>query len=250
MSKCKIITLMFHRVEDQSQPLSHTQFARYLHYLQQHFPIVVPGDPLPQDGIAICLTFDDGYFDFYQYVYPLLLERQIKAILAVSPYYIVENTGLSADERLAVPYPQGMQDNLHLSKVPFCTWQELQEMADSKHVLIAAHGYKHADLSQKNANFTEEIITSKQLLENKLQTKIAYFIYPYGKMSRFAHKLVSATYDYGFRIGSSLNQGWDQKRKMIYRIDADSLWTEMHPIDNRLIKQLSIKYWLNRLRRK
>lgn len=250
MANCKIITLMFHRIEDESQNYSHQQFSHYLAYLKQHFPIVVPGDELPENGVAICLTFDDAYFDFYQYVYPLLREHQIKAILAVSPHFIVENTSLSAKERLSVPYPKGMHDGLHQSKVPFCTWQELQEMAQSRYVLIAAHGYQHENLAQKTANFSQEIIRSKKILEQKCQTQVAHFIYPYGKMSRFAHQLVSKHYDYGFRIGSSLNQGWDRKRKMIYRIDADSLWTQMRPIDNKLIRQLSIKYWLNRLRRK
>jgi len=250
MSECKIITLMFHRIHDDSQNYDHTQFSCYLSYLKQHYPIVVPSDPLPKSGVVICLTFDDAYFDFYEYVFPLLRQHQIKAILAVSPYYIVENTKLSAMERLAVPYPQGMQDNLHQTKVPFCTWQELQEMTDSKQVLIASHGYQHENLADNHANFTQEITASKRILEEKLRTKVAYFIYPYGKMSRFAHTMVSKTYDYGFRIGSSLNHGWDQKRKMIYRIDADPLWTQMRPIDSRLIRQLSFKYWLNRLRRK
>lgn len=250
MSECKIITLMFHRVHDQSQNYDHEQFSRYLCYLTKNYPIVVPGDTLPKSGVAICLTFDDAYFDFYQYVYPLLCKYRIKAILAVSPHYIVENTALGAKERLAVPYPQGMQDNLHETKVPFCTWKELQEMADSKQVLIASHGYQHENLADNNAHFTQEIIKSKGILEKRLNTHVAYFIYPYGKMSRFAHTMVSKTYDYGFRIGSSLNHGWDQKRKMIYRIDADPLWTQMRPIDNRLIRQLSLKYWLNRLRRK
>ncbi|HRE32021.1 MAG TPA: polysaccharide deacetylase family protein, partial [Candidatus Berkiella sp.] len=189
---CKVIALMFHRVQDQSQHYSHEQFSRYLSYLKQHFPIVVPGDPLPTNGIAICLTFDDAYFDFYQFVYPLLHQHQIKAILAVSPYYIVEKTALDAASRLAVPYPQGMENNLHQTKVPFCTWQELQEMTNSDWVQIAAHGYKHANLSSKTANFQEEVITSKKILENKLRTHVAYFIYPYGKMSRFAHKIVSS----------------------------------------------------------
>lgn len=250
MSQCKIITLMFHRIHDDSQNFDHEQFGRYLQYLKAHFPIVVPGDPLPDKGIAICLTFDDAYFDFYQYVYPKLQQLKIKAIIAVSAHYIVEHTTLCADERLSVPYPQGMQSHLYQTKVPFCTWQELQEMADSQLVLIASHGYKHENLADKNADFSQEIIVSKGILEKRLNTKVAYFIYPYGKMSRFAHQLVSKTYDYGIRIGSSLNQGWDQKRKMVYRIDADPLWTEMRPIDNKLIRQLSFKYWLNRLRRK
>jgi peptidoglycan/xylan/chitin deacetylase (PgdA/CDA1 family) len=250
MSECKIITLMFHRVHDESQNYNYQQFAQYLSYLKQHYPIVVPGDKLPPKGVAICLTFDDAYYDFYHYVFPLLRQHQTKAILAVSPHYIVEGTNLNAHERLAVPYPQGMQDNLHQLKVPFCTWKELKEMAETPHVLFASHGYQHENLADKNANFIQEISASKGILERKLGTNVHYFIYPYGKMSRFAHRMVSKTYDYGFRIGSSLNHGWDQKRKMIYRIDADPLWTQMRPIDNRLIRQLSLKYWLNRLRRK
>lgn len=78
MSECKVITLMFHRVHDESQNYDHQQFSRYLSYLKQHYPIVVPGDKLPSKGVAICLTFDDAYFDFYHYVYPLLRQHQQK----------------------------------------------------------------------------------------------------------------------------------------------------------------------------
>src|SRR4029078_10371494 len=152
MVSTRIITLMFHRVFEPHLGYDPAQFERYLQYLLEHYPIVVPGDNLKRNAISICLTFDDAYYDFYYYVYPLLKKYNIKAILAVPVKYILDTTTLSAQTRLSVPYPQGMADNLFAQKAPFCTWEELREMADGKHVIMASHGFAHADLSHPNTD--------------------------------------------------------------------------------------------------
>lgn len=244
----RVLTLMFHRVNDASLGYQPQQFARYLDYLVNHFPIVVPGEALPQVPLAICLTFDDAYYDFYHNVYPLLLEYKIKAILAVPAKYIIDNTQLDSDTRLSVPYAHNMEDPSHQAKVPFCTWDELRQMAQSQHVLIASHGYQHANLADKATDLSQEIITSKQILEKQLSLPINYFVYPFGKMNSKVHQKICQHYAYGIRIGSALNKGWDEKRRYVYRINADPLWTTHTPIQAQLLKKLTFKYWLNRLR--
>lgn len=250
MAKTRIITLMFHRVHDDSRNVSQTQFAAYLDYLTKHFPIVTPYQTLPDQPIAICLTFDDAYFDFYHCVFPLLKKYNIKALLAVSTKYIVEDTALSALDRLSVPYPQGMENDLHQEKVPFCTWKELREMADSGLVEMASHGHAHANLADPATNLAEEITYSRMLLEQKLNCVVRYFVYPYGRMTRKVHQTVTQTYEAGIRIGSSLNRGWDQKNRYLYRVDADHLWLKGLPINSAFIRKLTVKFWANRLRGK
>lgn len=248
MAKTRIITLMFHRVNDQTSTLSANQFSQYLAYLVKHFPIVVPGDPLPATPYAICLTFDDAYYDFYHHVYPLLKLHQIKALLAVPVKYIIEKTDLSSHSRLSIPYPQGMESPIYEQKVPFCTWQELREMAKSNRVLMASHGFAHANLADKKTNILEEIEYSKRKLEHELAIPIRHFVYPYGKMNLRVHKVVCQHYDYGIRIGSALNIGWEHRNHFIYRIDAEQLYTDNKPISKRLIFKSTVKYWANRIR--
>ncbi|MFI4936997.1 MAG: polysaccharide deacetylase family protein [Candidatus Berkiellales bacterium] len=247
MTKTRIIALMFHRVNDPYSGCHPDQFAQYLDYLVKHFPIVVPGE-LAHEAVAICLTFDDAYYDFYHHVYPLLKQYQIKALLAVPVKYIVNDTALSAETRLSTPYPQGMEGLTYQRKVAFCTWQELREMAASGHVMIASHGFAHVAHTDKNVNLTQEIFESKQRLEDELNLTVKYFVYPFGKMTRQSHKLVRQVYDYGIRIGSALNLGWKHSGQLIYRIDATPLWTQQQPIGKKLIYQTTLKYWRNRIR--
>lgn len=246
----RIITLMFHRVNDESLHYTPQQFATYLDYLTKHFPIVLPGDPIPKGKTAICLTFDDGYFDFYNDVFPLLKQLKIQAILAVPAKYIVNKATQNAAVRLSVPYAHDMDDIENQRKEPFCSWTELKEMHNSQCVIIASHGFRHANLADAQTNLMEEIITSKQILESQLNAPIRYFVYPFGKMNSQAHQLVQQHYEFGIRIGSALNLNWDRKNQFVYRINADPLWTQNKPITTGLIAKLTIKYWLNRARRK
>jgi peptidoglycan/xylan/chitin deacetylase (PgdA/CDA1 family) len=215
MPKTKIINLMFHQVTDPEK------FTAFLEYLVKHFPIVIPGEPLPHAKVVVSLSFDDAYSDFYHIVYPLLLKHQIKAILAVPVSYI--------------------------DKDSYCTWQQLDEMAQSGLVAIASHSHTHANLNQ-STHLHQEIVLSKQILEQKLNHKVNYFVYPYGRFTRKIHKMVCQHYDYGIRIGSALNQGWDLKNRHVYRINADPLWLNGKIIDEKLIQKLTFKYWVNRVR--
>lgn len=250
MKKPDIVTLMFHRVADASQNFHPQQFAYYLDYLVHNFPIVVPGQTLPDEKVAVCLTFDDAYFDFYHYVYPLLQKHKVKAILAVPTKYILEETTASPETRLSVPYAYNMEDPHLAEKAPLCTWQELNEMIQSKYVVLAAHGHRHANLAEKTTDYHQEIVVSKQILEAKLGRIIPYFVYPFGRMNGEAHQEVLKHYDYGIRIGGALNKGWDETNRFVYRINADPLWLHSRSIDKPLLRKLAFKYWVNRVRKK
>jgi len=245
----QVLTFMFHRVDCTQTRCCPKQFAKYLDYLVNHFPIVTPDDPLDA-ALSVCLTFDDAYYDFYHHVFPLLQRYQIKAILAVPTHYILADTPLDAKVRLSVPYPQGMQTPLYQQKAPFCTWKEIKEMADSPWVQIASHSVSHANLAHPQTNIEQEVMLSQQILEQHLNRKIRYFVYPYGKMTRTVHHYVQQHYDYGIRIGSAINYGWDQKNRHLYRVDADALWKANIPISRLFIHKISLKYWANRLRAK
>lgn len=246
--KPKVLTLMFHRVDAPQLGCAPEQFARYLQYLIQHFPIVLPGEKL-NAPLSIFLTFDDAYYDFYHYVYPLLRQHNIKALLAVPTQYITASTQLEPKQRLQLPSYEFMEAS-YQDKAPLCTWQELKEMHDSGHVLMANHSHSHANLANDDIDFEKEILTSKQILEQQLNTTINYFVYPYGKMTRALHKMVCQNYQFALRIGGAINYHWDYQNQHIYRVTADHLWTQGKPITSALIYQLSFKYWLNRLRKK
>lgn len=248
MTDTRVIALMFHRVNDPATGYEPHLFEQYLAYLTHHFPIVIPGDPLPKTKLAICLTFDDAYFDFYHTVFPLLQKYDLRALLGVPVKYIVEKTELPAALRLSVPYAYNFEDATLQAKVPLCTWTELREMVQSQQVVVASHGFRHANLEQKNINLQEEIRLSQKILQEKLNCRIHHFVYPFGKMNHSAHRLVCAHYRFAIRIGSALNHGWKHRQQFIYRINADPLWKNIKLIDQKLIAKLNRKYWINRIR--
>lgn len=244
-----LIILMFHRVHDISQEFTIEKFEDYLRTLVEHFTIVLPGEKPDTKQPKLCLTFDDAYCDFYFYAYPLLKKYNVKTVLAVATDFILDSTELSPENRLSIPYPKGMQDNLWHTHAPFCTWPELKEMADSGLVMMASHSASHPHMTAPDTDLQREIVLSKQQLEAKLSRAINCFIYPYGNYNRRVHKMVRQHYAWDFRIGSALNKHWQQKGAL-YRVDAEKLWPQNKPFDTRLLRKLRWKYWVNQLRGK
>jgi peptidoglycan/xylan/chitin deacetylase (PgdA/CDA1 family) len=61
------------------------------------------------------------------------------------------------------------------------TPREIRKLAASPYVTIGAHGYYHNDLARiKISDTAEELILSKQYLENVIRRKIKSFAFPYG----------------------------------------------------------------------
>jgi peptidoglycan/xylan/chitin deacetylase (PgdA/CDA1 family) len=195
-------------------------FREHLAYLAKHYPIVVPGEPLVKNKINLCITFDDAYYDFYHTVFPLLQTFQIPAVLAIPSGLIIEDTKLSSQSRLEIPYDDAMATNA--SRAGLYTWQEIREMLATNLVIPASHGMTHQAITMDN--FEQEIILSKQLLEKKTGKDITTFVYPYGHIKRAVHRKVRENYSFAMRIGSASNRNWQNAHRVCYRINGDDFW--------------------------
>jgi peptidoglycan/xylan/chitin deacetylase (PgdA/CDA1 family) len=244
-----LLVLMYHGITIPLQKGSLAAFEQHLLYLKQHYPIVVPGETA-KASLSICLTFDDAFFDFYHDVFPLLCRHQIKAVLGIPTQFILEQTQVPSDLRLQVPYPEGLKGTVYLSQAPFCTWEEIQEMVASGYVYPASHSHTHANLCDQNTDVEQELIISKNLLEQKLKQPIDTFIYPFGRMNHEVQKKVRQHYRYGLRIGAALNRSWEQGSHLIYRVDADAFWPSNRYFTRVLLLKFLAKFYLNRLRGK
>ena len=222
-----LLALMYHRTGPgpwvDKYANSRDMLREHLMFLKERYPIVLPGDPLVKRELSVCLTFDDATYDFYHYIFPLLKELNIRALLGVPVHYILPSTQLSPQERLSVPYPLMMQEGFYDQKVPFCTWEELEEMVDSGLVEAASHSYMHCNLTFNFVDLNREVVHSKEVIEKKLAQPVSSFIYPFGKMTLALQEYVSQHYPYAFRIGSALNFGWGNGSKALSRISADNL---------------------------
>ena len=76
----------------------------------------------------VILTIDDGKYGVYKYMYPLLKEYHMTAVLAVIGEEI-DSASENLEERAKDP-------------APFCTWDEIKEMSLSGTVEIVSHSYE------------------------------------------------------------------------------------------------------------
>ncbi len=202
-----LLTFMFDRVRD-------VDFCS----LKKNHPIVLPGDPLPKGKLSLCLTFDNAWYDFYHFIFPVLKKLEIRAVLGVPTRYILDSTDLPPEERLNIPSTLAMQDGFFDQKAPFCTWKELKEMVQSGFVEVASQSHMHCNLTFNFVDLDREVVKSKNILETNLRQPINTFIYPFGKENVGLHEYVAQYYPYAFRMGTALNTGWGNGKRPLNRV--------------------------------
>lgn len=232
-----IQVVMYHHINSDDLPLSNSDsmMEAHLQLISQRYTTLFPGETSASP--AICLTFDDAYYDFYHYVFPLLKKYDLKALLAVPAAYILDNTDLSPSQRLSLKHEEIYKN--YETFAPFCTYAELREMVQSGLVEIASHSMNHVNLTDEGIDLEQEIFGSKVLLEDKLGYRVDSFVLPYGKYNDAAVALAREHYGYVFRIGNALNPSWEGIGGLIYRIKGDALKTP-----NALFKPLKqLGFW-------
>jgi peptidoglycan/xylan/chitin deacetylase (PgdA/CDA1 family) len=243
-----MLALLYHRVGDGKYANSPSMMSQHLTWVAERYRTVLPGDDLNPFGVDICLTFDDATYDFYHYVFPLLKQLNIRALLSVPVHFIQDRTELDPSLRLSVPYSVAMKGDIPRTHVPFCTWQELREMAHSQVVQIASHSIHHRNMIDPGLDLDWEIAGSKRILESQLLFPIRTFVYPLGKFNRAVHKQVKSHYEFAMRIGTAWNSSWQNWSGMVYRIISDNLAACDYPL--RASRKLSYSwfYLINSLR--
>jgi len=140
-------------------------FRAQLDYLAQagYHPITLTdlylylteGYPLPERPVI--LTFDDGYRDAYEVVFPMLLEYGF-----VGTFFV-----------LATP--------AHFEWEPYLTWGQMAEMAAAG-MDIQAHGRDHVDLRGRSYDYlVYQILGAREAIEYHTGQPVRFFCYPSGQ---------------------------------------------------------------------
>lgn len=144
-----------------------------LHYVNE-------GTALPEKPVM--LTFDDGYYNNYTYVYPLLQKYEYKAVISVVGSY---SETFSQSQDLNPNYA-------HL------TWDVIKELSESGFVEIQNHTYDmHKQSPRKGSTkirgecladyetcLTQDVMKLQTALKEKSGVKATAFTYPYGQISK------------------------------------------------------------------
>ena len=179
--KPSIPILMYHGIAGDSEAGDHPYyrispapqvFARQMAYLEDHgyrtasLAEALRGlrDPaaaaITASSRSVVITFDDGYSDFYQNAFPILERHGFTASVFLPTAYI-------GDERRQLKGRECL------------TWSEIREL--QRHgISFGSHTVTHPQLRDLDAQAVkEEVVASKQTIEQKLGCAVESFAYPY-----------------------------------------------------------------------
>jgi len=180
----KLIVLCYHRVvSEQDEQCLHESgmcvdarcFDAQMAFLSKHYHLVSEREVIDffennkkMPPYAAWVTFDDGYRDNYTNALPILKKYKVPATVFVTTGYI--NSA------------EATRDTL------FMRWDDLYRL-NKEGVAIGAHTVTHPKLSQlSDEEIAREIAASKDDIEQKLNTGVVSFAYPFGKSEHFPFK--------------------------------------------------------------
>jgi len=201
--------IMYHGVIDNLSAVNDyvitpAMFSSDMEYLAEHgYQTVLVSDiinyldmgiPLPEKPVLV--TFDDGHYNVLKYIYPIMEEQSLRAIINVEGAFM---EGTIAEGR-------------HSSEYSYLTWEEVCVLAESGLFEIGNHTYNmHAlqggrkgTLIQKRETSDEykvalhdDIVHLQSLLWQECNVTPNAFAYPYGLIS---DESIPVLKDLGFRV--------------------------------------------------
>jgi peptidoglycan/xylan/chitin deacetylase (PgdA/CDA1 family) len=222
-------------------PLPPAVFEEHLEYLAEHhnlvrleevFHAVIRKQPLPPRSVAV--TFDDGYLDTYEVVFPLLEKYRVPATVFVV-------TGFLSGE---VDLPESPE-------WPAMSWDQAREMDASPIVEIDVHTHTHPTLSTLDApQPAEEIRKSKEVAEAELGRPVDLFAYPYGQGTDIPQSAIDAVEELGFT--GACSTFWRSTHKhphlfMLHRVEMNG-WDTVADLKRKLAGGYDFMYYLQKAR--
>lgn len=210
LPKKGLLSLMYHHIgqtdkTDEQFPftISPARFEAQLDMLQKHGFTPVKLSALEEAARTaartpkkpVLLTFDDGYEDNYTALFPILKRRQIPALI----FLVTENIG---------------------KKPGYLTWEQVKEMQESTLVEFGSHTATHARLrGLDNDAIRQELVKSKQVLEECLGVPCKAFCYPYGS-GGFDKRVRPLVFEAGYQFDFSTKPGinpwpWRGKKTLL-----------------------------------
>lgn len=173
--------LMYHSIAQSTNPrfrqlaVPPASFAEQIAYLSEHLytPInvtqlvhMLSGERSALPKRPVVLTFDDGYADFFTHALPVFRQYGFTATLYITTGYIGSTSRWL--------HPEGETSR------PMLSWDQITEISASG-IECGAHTHSHPQLDTLPLlTARNEIVKSKEILEQHLGREVSSFAYPFG----------------------------------------------------------------------
>lgn len=206
--------LNYHRVDSgirHSLVVPPEEFKKQMQYLHDKgyhsitmdelYDYVTKGTELPDKPILI--TFDDGYIDNYQHAMPILKEYNMKAVMFMITGSIGENR--------------------------FVNLEQLKEM-QSNGIDIQSHTVTHKDLRKMSLQQArDELISSKAVLEDRMQHSVRYIAYPGGFTNKDIDTIAEES---GYRMAFNVKAGNVEPGQDLFNLPRQAVFFNDTPFEN------------------
>ena len=164
---------------------------------------------LTREG-SISISFDDGYKDNLDIVFPIVEKYKIPIIIFICPSLI------------------GTDGYLSISDLMFLGRQQF--------IQIGSHGYSHSKLKNLNNEIIiKEILDSKNWLEDKLSFEISSMSFPHGSYDYRVLKILKDSQLYKY-AANSVFKTFNSKNIDNFMIPRISIWhlDALHSFENKI----------------
>lgn len=202
-----IASQYYEEVAKEIQPtLTKTALDEILSWLESRFDFLTPNEFLTADKSGVLLTFDDGLASTFNNGVSILEKHSAPAIIFITTQHVTEPLNWLSAYRLRAEQQWG-----DLKKVPsniagdFFNGMTIEQVSQAAHhplITVGSHTISHpllTNCSPKEMN--DEILGSKQYLENITGEPVKYFAYPAGDYNRkVAECVINAGYEAAFAV--------------------------------------------------
>lgn len=244
----RVPVLMFHRFTTKKEETNYTtitkdKFEEVLEKLEEKGYKSISFEELEQyvDGKielpekVFLISIDDGYMDNYTLAYPVLKEKNMKALISVVGWSMGEDT-----------MPDGVTPI-----IPHFNWKDLNEMINSGVIEVGNHTYDMHKFNKEDEErdsvlksidesstlykrrFKSDIKKLSRQIEKKCGINEKVFCYPYGMYSKTTERLLE---EMGYNITLTTEEGMNyleegSSLKKLKRINI-SMDTDMESMIN------------------
>ena len=189
--------------------LKYIKRAGYTPVLMKDVIAYVEDESAALPAKPILITFDDGYYNNYLYVYPLMQKYDMKCVISVIGKF---TDILKPEEHQSANYSH-------------CSWDQLKEMSESGLVEVENHTYDMHTISAERAGARKCSGETVEHYKNVLQADVGKlqemlfekvgitpntFTYPFGKYSDESEELLK---EMGFKATLGVTAGMNHLKK-------------------------------------